>query len=113
MRFTNIKLEELDLGYENSGNFYVPATDELVEIVDKIRAREGYTDLVFGLEDNDVYYNFYLGFDATNQEIDIQAICHCGEEDDYASYDIPLFPEEEKMLMFKVVGALVQELQEG
>ena len=112
MRFTNIKLEDLELDCDNTGNFYVPATDELVEIVDKIRAREGYTDLVFGLEDNDVYYNFYLTFDAPNQEIGIQAICHHGEEDDYAPYCIPLFLEEEKMLMFKVIGALVQELTE-
>lgn len=112
MRFTNIKLEDLELNYDNTGNFYVPATDELVEIVDKIRAREGYTDLVFGLEDNDVYYNFYLEFDAPNQEIGMQAICNNGEEDDYASYNIPLFPEEEKMLMFKVIGALAQEITE-
>jgi len=113
MRFTNIKLEDLELDLENNGNFYIPATDELVEIVDKIRKRQGYTDLVFGpVEENDVYYNFYLTFDATNQEIGIEAICHHGQEDDYASYYIPLFPKEEKMLMFKVIGALVQELTE-
>lgn len=112
MRFTNIKLEDLELDLENNGNFYIPATDELVEAVDKIRSRQGYTDLVFGLEDNDVYYNFYLTFDAPNQEIGIEAICHHGQEDDYESYYIPLFPEEEKMLVFKVIGALVQEITE-
>ena len=99
MRFINIKLEDLELDLENNGNFYIPATDELVEIVDKIRKRQGYTDLVFGpVEENDVYYNFYLTFDAINQEINIEAICHNGQEDDYESYYIPLFPEEEKML---------------
>ena len=113
MRFTNIKLEDLELDYDNTGNFYIPATDELVEAVDRIRAREGYTDLVFGpVEENDVYYNFYLTFDAPDKDISIEAICHHGQEDDYASYYIPLFPEEEKMLMFKIIGALVQELTE-
>ena len=53
-----------------------------------------------------------ITFDVPNQEIGIEAICHHGQEDDYESYYIPLFPEEEKMLMFKVIGALVQELTE-
>ena len=112
MRFTDIQLEDLDLDYENTGTFYIPATDELVELTNKIRERQGNTDLVGVEYDNDVYYNFYLMFDVTNQEIKLQASCNLGEKDDWAWYEIPLFPEEEKMLMFKVIGALVQELTE-
>lgn len=112
MRFTNIQLEDLDLDYENTGTFYIPATDELVDLTNNIRKRQGNTDLVGVEYDNDVYYNFYLMFDVPNQEIKLQASCNHGEKDDWVWYNIPLFPEEEKMLMFKVIGALVQEITE-
>lgn len=112
MRFVDIQLEELDLDYENTGTFYIPATDELVELTNNIRKRQDNTDLVGVEYDNDVYYNFYLMFDAPKQEIKLQASCNHGEKDDWVWYNIPLFPEEEKMLMFKVIGALVQELTE-
>lgn len=112
MRFTNIQLESLDLDFENNGSFYIPATDELVDLTNDIRKRQGNTDLVGVEYDNDVYYNFYLMFDITKQEIKLQASCNHGEKDDWVWYNITLFPEEEKMLMFKVIGALVQELCE-
>ena len=50
MRFKDIKLESLDtdLGNgENEGNYIVPATDELIEITNKIRKRQGNTDFTF------------------------------------------------------------------
>lgn len=112
MRFANIQLESLDLDFENAGNFYVPATDELVDLTNSIRKRQGNTDLVGVEYDNDVYYNFYLMFDIAKQEIHLQANCNYGEKDDWVWYEIQLFPEEERMLMFKVIGALVQELTE-
>ena len=113
MRFTNIRLEELDLDYDNSGSYIVPATDELIELTNNIRKRQGNTDLVGVEYDNDVYYNFYLMFDVPNQAIKLEASSNLSEKDDWVMYDIQLFPEEERMLMFKVIGALVQEITEG
>ena len=113
MRFTNIQLEDLDLDYENTGTFYIPATDELVELTNNIRERQGNTDLVGVKYDNDVYYNFYLMFDVPKQEIKLQASSNLSEKDDWVMYDIQLFPEEERMLMFKVIEALVKEITEG
>lgn len=110
MRFVDIQLEDLDLDYENTGTFYIPATDELVELTNNIRKCQGNVDLVGVEYDNDVYYNFYLMFDVPKQEIKLQANCNNSEEDDWAWYDIQLFPEEEKMLMFKVIEALIQEV---
>lgn len=114
MRFTDIKLSELDLGDGFIGsisNFICEATDELISVANKMRERLGYTDLVEVNSENDVYYNFYLCFNTDLNEIKLQFYCHHGEKDDYAEYDIPLFPEEEKMLMFKIIEALIKELE--
>ena len=67
MRFENIELECLDTNLGNGeydGNYVVPATDELIEITNKIRERQGNTDLVGVEYDNDVYYTYYLYFNS-------------------------------------------------
>ena len=112
MRFLDIELEDLDLNDEFSGSFYIPSTDELIDLTDNIRKRLGYTDLVGSGDDNDVYYNFYLIFDTLKEKVKLQASCNHGKEDDWLSYDIQLFPEEEKMLTFKVIEALAKALME-
>lgn len=46
MRFENIELESLDTNLSNGeydGNYVIPATDELIEITNKIRERQGNT----------------------------------------------------------------------
>ena len=114
MRFENIKLESLDIDLgngENEGNYVIPATDELIEITNKIRKRQGNTDLVGVEYENDVYYTFYLNFNADKKEISLQAEVAHGEKDDYVFYAIDLFPEEKEMLLWKVVRELLIELE--
>ena len=85
--------------------------DELIDITNKIRARQGNTDLV-GIEyENDVYYTHYLHFNADKKEIKLWAEVAHGEKDDYVCYEIDLFPEEKEMLMWKVIRELLVELE--
>lgn len=110
MRFKDIKLESLDtdLGNgENEGNYIVPATDELIEITNEIRKRQGNTDLVGVEYENEVYYTHYLSFNANKKEITLQASVANGEKDDYVWYNIELLPEEKEMLMWKVIEDLL------
>ena len=114
MRFKNIELESLDTNLGNGeydGNYVIPATDELIDITNKIRARQGNTDLV-GIEyENDVYYTHYLYFNTDRKEISLQAEVAHGEKDDYVWYTIELLPEEKEMLMWKVIRKLLVELE--
>lgn len=112
MRFTNIVLEEFDMsGLEYSGSCCIPATDELIEITNRIRERQGNTDLVGIGYDNDVYYSHYLIFNVDKKEITLQAEVSHGEKDDFVWYTIELFPEEKEMLMWKVIKGLLVELE--
>ena len=115
MRFENINLENLDTDMGNGkheGNYIIPATDELVDTVNKIRERQGSTDLVGTDYDNDVYYTYYLYFNADKQEIDLQASVSYGEKDDYVWYAIDLLPEEKQMLLWKVIGQLLIDMED-
>lgn len=110
MRFENIKLESLDIDLgngANEGNYVIPATDELIEITNKIRKRQGNTDLVGVDYENDVYYTHYLYFNTDKKEISLQASVSYGEKDDYVWYTIELLPEEKEMLMWKVIEDLL------
>ena len=114
MRFENIEFESLDTNLGNGeydGNYVVPATDELIEITNKMRERQGNTDLVGVEYENDVYYTFYLNFNADKKEISLQAEVAHGEKVDYVFYAIDLFPEEKEMLLWKVVRELLIELE--
>ena len=114
MRFENIELESLDTNLGNGtidGNYVVPATDELVEVTNKIREEQGITDLVGVDYENDVYYTHYLHFDTGKMEISLQAEVAHGEKDDYVWYNIELSPEEKEMLVWKCMKALLVELE--
>lgn len=112
MRFKNISLLNIDLELGNGapdGNFEVPATDELIDVVNAMRRRAGNIDIVTSEHKNDVYYNFYLYFNPIEKEINLFAICNHGKLDDYKQYDIQLFPDEERELLYKIIEALVGE----
>ena len=114
MRFEDITLEDIDMNLGNNeyeANYLVPATDELIEVTNKIRARQGNTDLVGINYDNDVYYTHYLIFNTDKKEISLQAEVAHGEKDDFVWYTIELLPEERKMLMWKVIKELLVELE--
>lgn len=115
MRFEDVKLENLDFTYGNptQGSFEVVATNELVEIFNRERERQGNYDLVEVENDNDVYYNFYLIFDANTAgqgHIKLYCVCNNGEKDDKAWYETRLLPEEEEMLAFKAIQQMAEEL---
>lgn len=114
MRFEDIVLESVDLDTGTGiadGTFCIPATNELVELTNKIRERQGNTDLVSVDNKNDVYYDFYLYFDAEETyQIKLLAVCNYGKKDDRIWYEIDLFPEEKTMLMFKIIKELVNKL---
>lgn len=115
MRFEDITLEDIDIielgEKEYEANYLVPATDELIEITNKIRARQGNTDLAGINYDNDVYYTYYLIFNTDKKEISLQAEVAHGEKDDFVWYIIDLFPEEKEILMWKVIRKLLTEIE--
>lgn len=109
MRFKGIVLEELQLNGDGSGDFYVPATEDLIKALDDIREGKGFNDLVKSL-DNDVYYNFYVGFEPNKKEICLIGTANHSEKDDWENYTIPLSPEEKELLMFYIIDALAKEV---
>lgn len=114
MRFKDIELESLDTNIGNGeydGNYVVRATDELIDTTNKIRERQGNTDLVGVEYENDVYYTYYLCFNADKKEITLQAEVAYGDKDDYVLYTIELLPEEQEMLMWKVIRQLLVDME--
>lgn len=109
MRFKGIVLDELQLNGDGSGDFYVPATEDLIKALDDIRADKGFTDLVKD-HDNDVYYNFYVAFEPNKKEIRLTGTANESEKDDWESYTIQLSPEEKELLMFYIIDALAKEI---
>lgn len=114
MRFEDIKLDslEMDCG-KYDGNYCVPATNELIEITNRIRAGRGNTDLVGVNYDNDVYYTYYLLFNVDEKEITLQVEVAHGEKDDFVWYTIDLSQEEREMLIWKVIEELLSEIENG
>lgn len=116
MRYKNISADFIDTDFlcftsgEHEGNIVLVTTDELVDITNEIRKKYGYTDLV-GIEyENEVYYNFYLMFDAEKKTISIQAVCNYGEKDDEVYYELPMTEEERKNVIWKLVNMLATEI---
>ena len=119
MRYKNINADFIDTDFlcftsdEHEGNIVLVATDELIDITNKIRLEQGNTDLV-GLDyDNEVYYNFYLMFDTKKKSISIQAVSNYGEKDDEVYYELPMTEEEKVNVMFQLIGILAKELYEN
>lgn len=112
MRYKNLEIEDIDLNIGDnvtSGNFIVCTTDELIDITNNIRLQQGNTDIVSINKDNDVYYTFYLMFDANNEIIKLIAECNHGEKDDYVIYELPLSAKEKEKLMFLIIKFFVNE----
>ena len=108
MRYANLRFEGTWLN-EDSVDFQIEATNELITIVNDIRKVFGNTDLVEFDADNDVYYNFYLACMPNERKVQILAICHHGELDDYATYVLPMTSEEKEDLMFQAIKELIKE----
>lgn len=111
MRYEKLIVDKRDwnlivLNNEEEGNIDLIATEELIEITNTIREEKGYADLVSTKLDNDVYYNFYLCFNAQQKTVEIQATCNHGAEDDYASYELPMTQEEKVNIMYQLIGIL-------
>lgn len=113
IRFQDIRLTGLEMSDETSGSYLVPATDELIDIVNKIRKEKGYTDLVEVTNDNDVYYCFYLCFNGTEKEFSLNAEVAHGEHDDFTWYEIELSQKEKKMLTWKLISQLSTDIWNG
>ena len=105
MRFENLVLEDYEI---NSCiiDFDIEDTDELIDITNYIRKKNGNTDLVGNEYDNEVYYNFYLICYPDERRISILAICNNGENDDFCDYLLPITNEERENLLFQVTKKL-------
>ncbi len=110
MRFKDVVLEGIQLDDDNSGNFYVPCTDDLIETMNDIRESRGNKDLVGVNYENDVWYNFFLIFVPAEKEIRLVGTANGSEKDDWISYDIGISSDEKELLMFKIIEALANEL---
>ena len=109
MRFKDIKLAELYIDRDGYGD-YLAYCDDLHDWLNDKRKSYGYTDLVTLECDNDVYYDFYLMFDAEKHKIELQGKCNYGEMDDEVWYKVDLTREEEEMLIWKLINKLTIEI---
>lgn len=116
MRYKNITTYFIDKDFlcftsdEHEGDIVLVETDELINLTNEIRKKQGNTDLV-GIEyDNEVYYNFYLMFDTEKKSISIQAVCNYGEKDDEVYYELPMTDEEKENLKWRLINMLATEI---
>lgn len=118
MRYQNL-LAEADHDYLNfinkeyEGNISLISTDELISITNDIRMKNGNTDLVGKLYNNEVYYDFYLVFDTQKQNVHIQAVCKGSEKDDWVSYELPMSEEEKLSVMWQLIRMLTKEVYDA
>lgn len=120
---------DVDFNNEFNGNYMICANDELVEMTDRVRFYQyGLTDLFSEAvaenikaittkansdlinTDNDVYYVFYLMFDAKNKEIKLEAQCNHGEQDDFVFYELPLALQDKEDITMWLIGQLSKDL---
>lgn len=109
MRYENLKFEycEIDDGILS---LHIVATDELVDIVNNIREKNGNTDLVEIEYDNEVYYNFYLISYLKDRKISIISVCNNGEKDDCTCYEIPIGEDEKEIILFQLIKELSKSI---
>ena len=110
MRFQDVELIDINLN-ENTVDFQLVDTNELVETLNVIRKRNGYEDLVSANLDNNTYYTFYFVCNLNNNKIELLGVSNNSANDDWVNYEIALFPEEEKMLMWKAIKMLKDEIE--
>ena len=114
MRYENLPVDVVDPEFIDftdefcEGNVVLGGTDELIAITNEIREKEGNSDLVGWDFENEVYYNFYLKFNTKIKEVSILAVCNYGEKDDEKEYILPMTPEEERNVLFTLVGCLAR-----
>ena len=92
-----IVLADPDFTDEDRFSLIALPNDYLIYLVDAIRNNLGHEDLSNAPE---VYYNFYLNVNDL-RDVSLNAICHHGEKDDYATYEIPLTEDERAVLLEK------------
>ena len=90
----------------------VEANDELIEELNKIRKKYGYTDLVKSDLENDVWYSFTLVFELHRKDVRIAGFVNHGKEDDYRSYELPMNSEEKTNILFQLLNFLAREAWE-
>lgn len=90
-------------------SFDLLPTDELLDIADKIRERQGFTDTSTN-PNNDVWYNFYLDIDMVKQSVTLWFQCNNGEKDDYANYDIEIDETEREQFIWKAFRQFAKEM---
>lgn len=117
MRYSDIELSNFEFdSSDKNGCFDVTALtfenmSKLISMADAIRKKAGYTDLASQMN-NEVYYNFYLYFDAEKMAIRLYFVTNCSEKDDYADYDLPITNKEKEMLLYKIIKTQLKEILE-
>lgn len=91
------------------GNINVKESDEIIDIVNKIREVLGHKDLVGEQYNNDVYYQFYLMFNMKKHLIRLIATCNGGKDDDYVWYYLPLTKENITEILFSLCTFLTKK----
>lgn len=90
---------------KQEGNIILSSSDELISITNNIRKEKGFTDMA-GEPDSEVYYNFYLEFNAAEKYLKLAAVCEGGEQDDCAIYELPMSNGEQRNVMWQLIGML-------
>ncbi len=116
MRYSDIELSNFEFDSSDKNGCFDVTTftlenmSKLISMADTIRKKAGYTDLASQMN-NEVYYNFYLYFDAEKMAIRLYFVTNCSEKDDYADYDLPITNKEKEMLLYKIIKTQLKEIK--
>ena len=107
MRFNDVKFDDIDTNIDGKHDcvFNILSSDELVDVTNEIRAKQGYDNFVGVEYDNfeELYYNFYLYINADEMKIRMDVQVYDEKEPDDYWHNIELTPEEERMLLWKAI----------
>lgn len=106
MRFNDVKFDDIDTNIDGKHDcVFNIISDELVDVTNEIRAKQGYDNFVGVEYDNfdELYYNFYLYINADEMKISMDVQVYDEKEPDDYWHNIELTPEEEHMLLWKAI----------
>lgn len=110
MRFKNIAInfndnDWIEWGDNTNVSFVIEPNNELINIVNDMRIKLGYE---LPNDDNDIYYDFYLGCDLLSKKVELEAVVLNGD-DSRIEYEINLTDDENEYLYIFSQETLIED----
>lgn len=97
LNLENIELYEFMCNY-SGGDFICEPTKELIKMANFIRGKD--------INQVDVQYKFYVGFDLYDRTVWISSSVKGNVEEEYDGYKLPLTDLDKEILLFKIIDKL-------